>query len=321
MNKEIKNQEATPSEAKKGFASFLSRAQDVGKKAADGIQKGAKNLSEQAQKNMYEQRMKKYRPIFADLLDSANFKLPKIIKVSDDIDRRNIDVCEGAIGWLGIENKTEILYIYEDKISLLNIKFVPVPNLNDIFVVDRLDRSQYVRVDALFETAHSEKLSELEKIAHYLGAKSCTVEIVESIHESTDTSQSRSSETHEKIKGQNLTQAISCSSSASSTSKSERRGITVTTFSGKDAPTTKPMLKWFAQDNNILNLIDMRCNSDNAITSRKLILKGASSATMSQSAASELDSVISGMGYKASAEMSKKATREHNSELIFEIEF
>lgn len=37
--------------------------------------------------------------------------------IVDDAVRRDIDVCEGSIGWLGKENDIEILYLYDTAIE------------------------------------------------------------------------------------------------------------------------------------------------------------------------------------------------------------
>ena len=83
----------------------------------------------------------------------------------------------------------------------------------------------------------------------------------------------------------------------------------------------RPSLKWFAHDDNIKKLIDMRCSDRNAIESRTLELQGSSSATMSQKTALAIDEAITKIGIKTHSTMEKQVKKENHSKLIFEIEF
>ena len=92
-------------------------------------------------------------------------------------------------------------------------------------------------------------------------------------------------------------------------------GKNISEFEGHDDP-KEPDLKWFMHDDNIKNLIKMRCNK--AIKSNVLELSGSASATMSKALACALDDVMKVGG---SLSMEKQSVKEHNTKLIFEIEF
>ena len=96
-----------------------------------------------------------------------------------------------------------------------------------------------------------------------------------------------------------------------------KSGKTVTNFSGNNEP-KRPELKWFANDNNILSLIEMRCSDRNSIKSRKLELKGSMSATMSIKLACTIDGML---GLKGGASMEKQVAKEHNTKLVYIVEF
>ncbi|MBQ7357711.1 MAG: hypothetical protein IJW65_03135 [Clostridia bacterium] len=298
------------------FANFLSKASDVGKKAAVGIQKGAHVVSEQTKKTIHEQKMKKYNPLFPKQYKSKDFHLPNMIKIVDDAERRGIDVCEGAIGWLGKEGGIEVLYLYDEWVEQSGLNFVNTPMCNTVYIVDRFDKKKFIATDCVFEKAHAEKIAELEHIAYYLGAKSCTVELAESVSEVTEAYKRQ--EMGVAAKKANISERAE--QSASHSSSNYRSGKTVTYFEGNKEP-RHPTLKWFAQDDNIKNLIEMRFSSNNVMKTRTLILEGASSATMAQSVACELDAAIKSMGYKTSVIFEKKASKEHSSKLIYDIEF
>lgn len=80
---------------------------------------------------------------------------------------------------------------------------------------------------------------------------------------------------------------------------------------------TQPELKWFSHDDNIKRLIEMRTSSSNSVKTETLQLSGASSATMSQKTAYAIDSVVGG----GNISLSSQAEKEHQSKLIYHIEF
>lgn len=306
-------------DTKKGaekFSNFLHKASDAGKNAMVAVQESATAMSEKAKQDSYLRRVKKYNPLFPDVYTSDCFNLPNMIVIVDDAVRRGIDVCEGAIGWLSNQNGMEILYLYDEAINIRNLQFIPSATCDAIYYVDSFDRNRYIRTDCIFSKAHEERLAELKHVAHSLGAKFCSIEISETSHTVNRFSK--------KIALTEKSAATKCSESAESTSSyqdsSQRSGRITVEFEGRNEP-RKPKLKWFAHDDNIKRLIEMRCKGDNTIKSETLELAGASSATMSQKTAYAIDGAISKMGFKASASMEKQAITENTSKLIFCIEF
>ena len=310
----VKNGEVN--KGKETFNKFLGKTTEFSKKAAIGVQKGAKELAEQTKKSLYEQRMKKYNPLFPKQYKSKDFHLPNVIKIVDDAERKGIDVCEGAIGWLGKENNIEIFYLYDEWIKQSGLEFTPAASCNEIYVVDRFNRNRFIRTDCVFEIAHAEKLAELEHIAYSLGAKCCAIEIAESSVEVDEMFFSQKSKANVKV----VSASESTERSVAKGSVNSRNGKTTTYFEGNATPSV-PQLKWFAKDDNINRLIEMRFSESNSIKSRTLILEGASSATMAQTAACEMDTMIKKMGYKTSVLFESKAKKEYTTKLIFEIEF
>ena len=139
-NKENKNEK---------FAKFLNKATDFTKKAADNIQKSAKDLSDQTQKALLEQRIKYYNPLFKEKFFSEDFNIPNIIKIVDDAERRDIDVCEGAIGWTKKSADVEILYLYDEFVRESGINFIPFVKCDAIYCVDNFDKTKYIDVSYL----------------------------------------------------------------------------------------------------------------------------------------------------------------------------
>lgn len=318
--KTMNNEKETKQENKKvskSMSEFWQKATVVGKKAAGNIQEGAKALSEKSKNDSYLRRMKKYNPLFPEKYHSEDFKLPNMIVIVDDAVRRDIDVCDGAIGWTSKNTGMEILFLYDEYTEQSGINFVPVATCDAVYYVDSFDRNRFIRTDCIFSKAHEEKLAELEHIACSLGAKSCTIEIVETSLEIED---------RQKNVGQSIKHddddSVEETYERNSHSKNQkiRNGRTTTVFKGECQP-TRPNLKWFAKDNNITGLIEMRCSGKNSIKSKILELSGTSSSTMSLKTACTIDGVIRKIETQSTISMEKQATKEQSSKLIFEVEF
>ena len=323
--------------AKETLGNIWQKTQDVSKKAAGEISKGAKMISEKAKKDAYERRMKKYNPLFWEEFSSSEFKIPNIIKIVDEVIRKDIDVCEGAMGWIAVENDNGVLYLYDEFVEQSNIEFLPTPDCNQIYYMDRFNRNRFIQVDCIFERAHNEKIAELEQISYSLGAKSCLIEISESDRskyaKNTQNSTAKSSDRSAQIKdnsfGSKENISVESSEEVFGESSSSRSGTARTYFEGSRDP-IHPDLKWFRNDENILGLIKMRCSGSNGIISRKLTLSGSTSATMSHSTALTIDVLLEESvnvkkvkannrdSFKRSATMIKKAENESNRLLIFD---
>lgn len=295
------------------MSNFLQKTSDMGKKALDEAQKSAVAMSEKAKQDSYERRLKKYNPLFPDVYNSVDFKFPNMIVIVDEISRQGIDVCEGAVGWRDTEGDSEVLYLYERDSNYKDIQFFPKVMCDSAYYIDPFNPNRYIRVDCIFDKAHEERLAELKGIAHALGAKRCTIEITESSREVSST---------EKNGKLGLTKAFSIKmdQSAHYASSKTRSGKIAAVFEGNITP-HEPQLKWFAQDENIRNLIKMRCSSDNTIKTETLVLSGSSCATMSRKTAASIDSVMQKSKLGGGVSMDSEALNEHNSTLVLEIEF
>lgn len=289
--------------------SFVNKATGIGKKAASDISIGAKNISEYTKKTLEEQRRKKYNPLFVEEYQSEVYKLPKVIEIVDASVRSNIDVCEGAIGWTDRINDMDVLHLYDSFIVGCGLTFVPYTKCDTIYCVDNFDRNIYICIDNIFERSTNEKLAELENVAYSLGAKSCSVEIIEA------SAESNFGKIGATVKTTKFSESDDISSSAKN--RNENRGTTVSYFEGNDTPKV-PNLKWFAYDDNVNNLISMRCSGNNSIKSKVLEFKGSASATMSQKTACAIDTLVK---VKGNISYEKQAVKEHSSKLIFAIEF
>lgn len=302
------------------FAKFMSnasdkanalgqKASDFGKKAADSIQKGAKELGDHTQQARHDQKMKKYNPLFRDKFFSENFTVPNVIQIVDDAVRRDIDVCCGAIGWTYKVKDVEVLFLYDEFVADSGIIFTPYAKCDAIYCVDAFDKKHYINSDSIFDRAMSEKIAELTNVAYCLGAKNCSVELSESDSRTVD----RKSNFGLKIK--------ECDANAEYNYFKEKSnnqgGKNVINFEGNNVP-VRPALKWFSNDQNIKNLIEMRCSGNNSIKHQRLQFHGSSSETMSEKSAIAIDALKK---TQVTVEMKSRFLKEHSTLMILDIQF
>ena len=168
------------------------------------------------------------------------------------------------------------------------------------------------KATALQAKALEEKLAELEHIAFCLGARSCSIEIID------DNREKNERKTKSKTSIDEAENATSVESM--NTAKRNNRGKIETTFSQSSIPQL-PRLKWFAHNDNMRNLIEMRLSENGSVRSKTLELSGNSSATMTQKTAIAIDHEIAKMGIKSNNNIERQAQIEKNSKLIFEVIF
>lgn len=291
-----KKQEKT----KEAFANAWRKATDFGKKAAEGT----KDFVEQTKKSIHDQQAKKYVPITAKEFKEKGFQIPTIIGIEEESANREYIEDPNAIGWIERHKDVEVLHMYASFVKKSGLTFVPVPQRDNVYCADNFDDKKYINTNQVFGKATEEKLAELNHIAFCLGAKTCSIEIVEADEEA----ETRSIQINVKTQG-----------NVSATSKNKngksQSGKTVSHFEGHEEPRC-PKLKWFAHDDNIKGLIEMRFKK--AIKSTVLELKGASSVTMSKAMACAVDDVLKIKG-KISAE--HQVLKEISNTLVYDVEF
>ena len=286
--------------SKKSFASAWKKVGDFGKKAAEETKK----FVDQTKENIHEKRAQKYTAVTLSEFHKEDFAVPSIIKIEDDSANREFITDEEALGWIEIHKEIPTLHIYSSFVEKCDIVFVPVAQRDNVYCKDNFDSKKYINHNQFFGKATEEKLAELSNIAYYLGAKSCSVEILES------EIQSDSYKAQLAIKGSKPTKAESKNSVGN-----KKSGKRISYFEGHDEPQI-PQLKWFVHDDNIKSLIEMRCKK--AIKSTSLELSGSSCASMSRSMACAIDAILNVSG---TFSMEKQAIKELSNSLLYEIEF
>lgn len=300
----------------------LGKAAEIGKKAADSTLASAQSLVAKAQEESQKTLIKKYNPVFPDQYQGTDFGLPNLVMIVDDVIRKDIDVCKGAIGWRSNQKGVEIFYLYDEAVAFSGLHFVPAAVCDSIYYVDPYDRSRFIRLDCYFDKMQESRLAELQQIAFSLGAKKYSVAMDDVSSEKRSTSQKASAmkkDNYGVIEGK-----VDASEERSVTSEreSQRRSVAHAEFDGERQPTS-PSLRWFAHDDNIRNLIAMRC-SGNEIGGMKVYtmeFKGSDFATIGANTAAKIDGAIGRISAGSDFKMQSKVTEERHHKLIFQIEF
>lgn len=137
MNQFVADAGSKMGESAKGT---VQKSKKIGAKAVVAVQKSAVDMSDKMKSANYQSRMKKYNPLFPEEYYSESFKLPNMIMIRDDAERRGIDVCVGAIGWRGTVANVEVLYLYDEFLEESGLTFVPMPQCDAVYYVDPMKR-------------------------------------------------------------------------------------------------------------------------------------------------------------------------------------
>ena len=87
----------------------------ISEKAADAgglLAARAKEGAQLAAEAQLEARKKRYAPVFPEEYRDPHYDLPHMIVIEDEDQRKGIDVCEGAIGWLSVAHGCEFLFLF-----------------------------------------------------------------------------------------------------------------------------------------------------------------------------------------------------------------
>lgn len=305
------------SAAQKKAGEIGNRAADAAQKAAkgaNGIRKEtAKRAAEAAADVRQRAEMGIYKPVFTDDYDK-----PKMIVIADDENRKDVEICKGAIGWASKTGGLEVLHLYEDFVPTSDIVFFPQPQLDSVYYQDALDSSRYISLDCYFDTVQKDKFTELKRIAFELGAKKCRLES----YEETKSVRVVKGGAGVGKKGRPEKALAKLGADGKAISQTQKSIVFSQTFEGNNHP-RRPELKWFAHDKEIEFLIDTRCNGDDAGKTKEYSMELSSMAmqTMNVQTAIKIDKALAKLGAACNFSLKGEALTEQRRTLVFEIEF
>ena len=235
-------------------------AESVGK----AMKKGGLALKETIDEKARQLELKNLSPIFLDTLNTEEFILPKFIRVTDrDKKHAESEVCQGSIGFGTDQKELHIVNIFKDSIDAFGLSFYPDCD-SEFYYVDPSDRNCYIALNEYFSYLKIARISELQKIAQNLGAKHFKVTYKE-----------------EKVSflGKKTATKINAKLAASAEVEHDYENKKYSSadiaaemeFPGHDPE--KPIVKYWKNDPNIINLVEMRMNEQTPLLHQKFMLK------------------------------------------------
>jgi hypothetical protein len=313
-------------------ATFMGKAKDAVVKAVDRNDDGALDLKDasvlagaignaakntaSAVKNSAEAKsrelaLKTLQPIFADDLDSADFLMPKLIRITE-MDKRHAEsaVCQGAIGFASTQKGLRIVNIFRNKVDAFGLTFYPDLE-SELYYVDPSDRDRYLALDDYFGFLKVARINELQKIAQDLGAKHFCVTFKEqktSFSEHTGTANLK-----------NAPISADAAHDLASTAVS-----TVEIAAEMDCPghaPTQPKLFYLQSEPSIQTLIALRMDKDSPISHQKYTLKLSDSSGIKEKDAIKIDAALKAMKFTGNATVTSEARNEARRFFEYEIDF
>ena len=307
----------------KNINEAVAQAGEKSRQLVDTTKENAQKLHEKIQDENQKKLLKKLNPVFWDDYNADTFSMPYMIVITTDIDRRNIEICDGAIGWKSTQKDMEILHLYDKSVAETGLSFIPAPAKDSYYYVDDLDRSRYIKLDNYFDTMQEAMVAELAHIAFSLGAKKYTIDLAESASEFVVNNKKANLNIKIPLTTGKDKQKGNISTETTSQIRKRTNIANKSNFS-TGAPPEHPNLKIFKNNDLINGLIDMRLKSfmkGNKMDGYSIEIKKSSYTSLNKSIASNIDAAIKKINIKADLKMEQKAEKVEEQLLIFNIEF
>lgn len=137
----------------------------------DTVKENLNQASIKRDEVQWEKDKKTLCPIFADDLDEEDFCLPKLIRIAPaDPQHKNSPACQGSIGHESEMHGLRMVTIYPKKIDEFQLSFYPNKG-GEYYYANPYVSNSYLALDEYFTFLSKAQVSELEQIAHDLGAK------------------------------------------------------------------------------------------------------------------------------------------------------
>ena len=279
-----------------------SNVAEVAQGAATAVAAAAQDAAEQAQNAAADAKrqidLARYRPVKPGELESQPGGMPRMIVVADDGERKDVEVCQGAIGWMEKQGDLEVFNIYETAIADSGLTFYPFPAFGSVYLYDNFDRQTFIALNSYFDRVNEEKQAELQNVARMLGAKHFRLEEYV-MEKSVCVVKGKGG-----VKAKGVPVGADAAKGAAEVNFNEKESqqhektvLYEATFQDGSEP-QHPDLHWYATDPKIKELVASRFN-ENDLTPLQhyhFEVSEASTALMYQSIASKVDVALKKMG-------------------------
>lgn len=282
---------------------------------AGTISTAAKNTMDTVKANIEEKNreteLRMLHPIFAEDIDSADFMLTKLIRITTmDKRRAESEVCKGSIGYISDLKDLTIVNIYRDKLNLFGLSFYPDDDYG-LYYVDPSDRDSYIALDDYFNYLKVARVNELQKIAQDLGAKHFKV-------------------TYKEQKASFSSNVIKASvQAAKNISSGAEHNLTSSSASAADIAAEmdcpghepiEPTLRYLQRDPSIQSLIALRLSA-NATSHQKLTIHFSSSSGIKENDAVKIDAALKSLKISGNTTVTSEAKNESRRFFEYEVDF
>lgn len=279
---------------------------------SESIKNSAQALKESAEEKSRQLELKRLQPIFTDTIETADFSLPKFIRITErDKKYSTSEVCQGSIGYFADHKGFRVVNIFSDSIEPFTLSFYPDKG-SEFYYVDPTDRDRYIALDEYFGYLKEKRVNELQMIAQSLGAKHFKVTYKEE----------KTTLTQKKSKGN--VKAPSLASAEAEHSYLDEKYSTFEIAAESDFPghePIEPQLKYMQRDPSIKTLVAMRMDPTSPLSHQKFMLKMSNSSGIKESDAIKIDAVLKGLKVAGNANVVSEAKNESRRYLEYEIDF
>lgn len=285
---------------------------------AEGIGNVAKNTANSIKENIEEKNRqmekKLLHPIFIEDLESAEFSMTKLIRVTEvDKKRAESEVCIGAVGYISDLKEMQVVNLYSDKLDAFGLTFYPDAE-SELYYVDPNDRDRYIALDDYFNYLKVARVNELQRIAQTLGAKHFKVTLKEH----------KASFSSSQVKGK-VNAKVSAKVAMDAEHNAQSKNVSTVEISAEmecpgHAP-SRPELYYLQRDESIRNLIELRMNPDSPMTHQKVTIEFSNSSGIKIRDAAKIDAALKGMKISGNATVTSEAENESRRFFEYEIDF
>lgn len=293
--------------------------------ASKAVAAGAANASEKASIALQERKENWYHPVFLDQYQATDFDMPKLIVIADEDIRKGNEFCEGAIGWLNTRRVPEIIFMYEEFVEQSGVQFSPRPMCGCAYYRHPFNKDLYLPVKDYISICKRDQLTELKNIACMLGAVHCSVEVLEdkgivgklgSVANMRADAPIAEGAREKATYNEETNVGVGYSSS-------ESLKIEMNEYFEAGATPQRPELQWFKNDNEILSLIEKRCNPDagGVLSKYSIDITSSASSSISIDLASKIDASLGAASVKVGSKLTAGLKRDEKKRFFFKIEF
>ena len=308
--------------ARKAQSAAVDRAVAFGRKAAELAGGGAQRVSEKAREVATDVQLAIYKPVMREVFESGDFDIPKMIVIVDEDQRKGIEICAGAVGWMSKKANMEVLHLYEEAVASSGLKFYPLATCDEVYRQDPFDATLYVSLAEYLDVMQQNRITEIKDIARKLGATYCKVELCE--EEKKSVAAGGKASAGAKLKGEVKADDLSVSGGADAdlgaSSSSVREILIEQEYDGSDNP-QEPELKWFKLCEEIQSLIRSRCEGANSTKTYIKTVECSSSSAMSLKLARKIDVALGLLGASGDCTFQTQISAEHHRYMRIEMRF